>query len=192
MKKQSYPILLVSALCLTLLQGCTAVAVGAAAVGVSSANDPRTIGTQIDDQTIEMKTNAKLGNEEKLTETRVLAVSYNNNVLLIGQAPTQVLKRLAEKTIRDTNGISQIFNQIRIGSKASPGVLAGDSWITSKVKLKFASNDAVPATRIKVVTENSEVFLLGTVTQQQAEAAIEIARNVDGVERVIKALTIKN
>lgn len=191
MVSQSRHSLIIAALCLGLLQGCAAVAVGAAAVGVSSASDPRTIGTQIDDQTIEMKANAKLGNEERLNKARVVAVSYNNNVLLIGQAPTEALKRLAEDTIRDTNGINQIFNQIRIGSKASAGVLAGDSWITSKIKLKFASNDAVPATSIKVVTENAEVFLLGNVTQQQANAAIEIARNVDGVERVIKALTIK-
>ncbi|ASG66552.1 osmotically-inducible protein OsmY [Idiomarina piscisalsi] len=191
MVSQSRHSLIIAALCLGLLQGCAAVAVGAAAVGVSSASDPRTIGTQIDDQTIEMKANAKLGNEERLNKARVVAVSYNNNVLLIGQAPTEALKRLAEETIRDTNGINQIFNQIRIGSKASAGVLAGDSWITSKIKLKFASNDAVPATSIKVVTENAEVFLLGNVTQQQANAAIEIARNVDGVERVIKALTIK-
>jgi osmotically-inducible protein OsmY len=191
MMNQSRHILIVTALCLAFLQGCAAVAVGAAAVGVSSASDPRTIGTQIDDQTIEMKANAKLGNQKRLNEARVIAVSYNNNVLLIGQAPTEALKRLAEDTIRDTNGINNIFNQIRIGSKASPGVLAGDSWITSKIKLKFASNDAVPATSIKVVTENGEVFLLGNVTQQQANAAIDIARNVDGVERVIKALTIK-
>ena len=191
MVSQSRHSLIIAALCLGLLQGCAAVAVGAAAVGVSSASDPRTIGTQIDDQTIEMKTNAKLGNEERLNKARVIAVSYNNNVLLIGQAPTEALKRLAENTIRDTNGLNQIFNQIRIGSKASAGVLAGDSWITSKIKLKFASNEAVPATSIKVVTENAEVFLLGNVTQQQANAAIEVARNVDGVERVIKALTIK-
>lgn len=188
---KSHHLFIVSALCLLVLQGCAAVAVGAAAVGVSSASDPRTIGTQLDDQTIEMKANAKIGNEDRLKDSRVIAVSYNNNVLLIGQAPTEALRRLAEDTIKDTNGINKIFNQIRIGSKASPGVLAGDSWITSKIKIKFASNDAVPATSIKVVTENAEVFLLGNVTQQQANAAIEIARNVDGVERVIKALTIK-
>ena len=65
---------------LLALQGCAAVAVGAAAVGISSATDPRTIGTQVDDQTIEMKTNAKLGNDEQLEDSRVIAVSYDTNV----------------------------------------------------------------------------------------------------------------
>lgn len=176
---------------LLTLQGCAAVAVGAAAVGISSATDPRTIGTQVDDQTIEMKTNAKIGNDEQLDDARVVAISYDTNVLLVGQVSNRQLKQHAEAVIRDTNGINKIFNQLRIGSKASAAVRAGDSWITSKIKLKFANNKKVDATNIKVVTENAEVFLMGHVSQQEADEAVNVARNVDGVERVIKALTIK-
>ncbi|HAS22513.1 MAG TPA: BON domain-containing protein, partial [Idiomarina loihiensis] len=120
-----------------------------------------------------------------------VAVSYVTNVLLVGQVPSEALKRRAQDVIKDTNGINKIFNQLRIGSKASAAVRAGDSWITSKVKLKFANNKSIDATNIKVVTENAEVFLLGHVSQAEADAAVEVARNVDGVERVIKALTIK-
>lgn len=188
LSKTALPIVFIS---LLSLQGCAAVAVGAAAVGVSSTTDPRTIGTQIDDQTIELKANAKLGNDEQLDDSRVVAVSYDTNVLLVGQVPSEALKRRAEDVIKDTNGINKIFNQLRIGSKASAAVRAGDSWITSKVKLKFANNKSIDATNIKVVTENAEVFLLGHVSQAEADAAVEVARNVDGVERVIKALTIK-
>ena len=188
LSKLALPVIFIAVL---TLQGCAAVAVGAAAVGISSATDPRTIGTQVDDQTIEMKTNAKLGNDEQLENSRVIAVSYDTNVLLIGQVPSENLKIRAEDVIKDTNGINKIFNQLRIGSKASATVRAGDSWITSKVKLKFANNKSIDATNIKVVTENAEVFLLGHVSQAEADAAVEVARNVDGVERVIKALTIK-
>jgi len=188
LSKAFLPIIFIS---LLSLQGCAAVAVGAAAVGISSVTDPRTIGTQVDDQTIEMKTNAKLGNDKELEDSRVSAISYGTNVLLVGQVPNEALKRRAEDVIRDTNGINKIFNQLRIGSKASAAVRAGDSWITSKVKLKFANNKSINATNIKVVTENAEVFLLGHVSQAEADAAVEVARNVDGVERVIKALTIK-
>lgn len=188
LSKTALPILFLG---LLSLQGCAAVAVGAAAVGVSSATDPRTIGTQVDDQTIELKANAKLGNEEQLDESRVRAVSYDTNVLLVGQVPSEALKRRAEDIIKDTNGINKIFNQLRIGSKASVSVRASDSWITSKVKLKFANNKSIDATNIKVVTENAEVFLLGHVSAAEADAAVEVARNIDGVERVIKALTIK-
>lgn len=171
------PVIFIS---LLSLQGCAAVAVGAAAVGISSATDPRTIGTQVDDQTIELKANAKLGNDEQLEDARVVAISYDTNVLLVGQVPSEALKRRAEETIKDTNGINKIFNQLRIGSKASAAVRAGDSWITSKIKLKFANNKSIDATNIKVVTENAEVFLLGHVSQIEADTAVEVARNVDG------------
>lgn len=173
------------------LQGCAAVAVGAAAVGISSVTDPRTIGTQVDDQAIELKANAKIGSDELLENSRVVAISYGTNVLLVGQVPNENLKRRAENIIKDTNGINEIYNQLRIGSKASAAVRAGDSWITSKIKLKFANHKSIDATDIKVVTENAEVFLLGQVSPSEAEAAVEVARNVDGVERVIKALTIE-
>ena len=83
------PVIFIS---LLSLQGCAAVAVGAAAVGISSATDPRTIGTQVDDQTIELKANAKLGNDEQLEDARVVAISYDTNVLLVGQVPSEALK----------------------------------------------------------------------------------------------------
>ncbi|MDV6315993.1 division/outer membrane stress-associated lipid-binding lipoprotein [Idiomarina sp. HP20-50] len=188
LSKAALPVIFIT---LLSLQGCAVVAVGAAAVGISSVTDPRTIGTQVDDQTIELKANAKLGSDEQLDDSRVVAISYGTNVLLVGQVPNESLKRRAENLIEDTNGISNIFNQLRIGSKASAAVRAGDSWITSKIKLKFANTKTIDATDIKVVTENAEVFLLGQVSPSEAEAAVEVARNVDGVERVIKALTIE-
>lgn len=188
LSKSALPVIFIS---LLSLQGCAALAVGAAAVGVSSATDPRTIGTQVDDQTIELKANAKLGNDEQLDDARVVAISYDTNVLLVGQVPNEALKRRAEEVIKDTNGINKIFNQLRIGSKASATVRAADSWISSKVKLNFINNKSIDATNIKVVTENAEVFLLGHVTQAEADEAVEVARNIEGVERVIKALTIK-
>ncbi|MCK7459012.1 division/outer membrane stress-associated lipid-binding lipoprotein [Idiomarina aminovorans] len=188
LSKAVFPVIFIG---LLSLQGCAAVAVGAAAVGISSATDPRTIGTQVDDQTIEMKTNAKLGNDEQFKDSRVSAISYDTNVLLVGQVPSEALRRRAEDVIKDTNGINKIFNQLRIGSKASTAVRAGDSWITSKVKLKFANNKSIDASNIKVVTENAEVFLLGHVSQTEADTAVDVTRNVNGVERVIKALTIK-
>ena len=82
--KHAVRLLLVAGLSISVLQGCAVVAVGAAAVGVSSATDPRTLGTQLDDQAIEMKTNAKLGNDKQLENYRIRAISYGKQVLLVG------------------------------------------------------------------------------------------------------------
>ncbi|WP_404401423.1 divisome-associated lipoprotein YraP [Idiomarina seosinensis] len=174
---------------LAMLNGCAVVATGAAAVGIKSIADPRTIGSQIDDQTIEMKANAKLGNDDKLKDFRLRTVSYDQKVLLIGQVPDEQLRQRAKEVIDDTNGVVKIFNQIRLTSQAGLSVQAADSWITSQVKLKLAADDDVRASHIKVVTENGEVFLLGLVGSEQADKAVEIARNVKGVERVIKAFS---
>lgn len=174
---------------LAMLNGCAVVATGAAVVGVKSITDPRTIGSQIDDQTIEMKANAKLGNDDKLKDFRLRTVSYDQKVLLIGQVPEPQLQQRAEQVIEDTNGVVRIFNQVRLTSQAGLSVQAADSWITSQVKLKLAADEDVRASHIKVVTENGEVFLLGLVGEQQADKAVEIARNIKGVERVIKAFS---
>ncbi|RUO45355.1 division/outer membrane stress-associated lipid-binding lipoprotein [Idiomarina aquatica] len=172
---------------LATLNGCAVVATGAAALGVSSVTDPRTIGSQLDDQTIEMKANAKLGNDEQLGEYRLRVVSYDQNVLLIGQVPNEAARQRAERIISDTNGIDNIFNQVRISSQAGLSTQTNDAWITSQVKLKLAANDKVDASDVKVVTENGEVFLLGIVGGDSANIAVDIARNVKGVTRVIKA-----
>ncbi|TDP32700.1 osmotically-inducible protein OsmY [Idiomarina aquatica] len=172
---------------LVMLNSCAVVATGAAAVGISSVTDPRTIGSQLDDQTIEMKANAKLGNDEQLGDYRLRVVSYDQQVLLIGQVPNDGMRQRAEEVIADTNGIERIFNQVRVSSQAGLSVQSNDAWITSQVKLKLAANEQVSASDIKVVTENSEVFLLGIVGRASAEIAVNIARNVKGVSRVVKA-----
>ncbi len=172
---------------LVMLNSCAVVATGAAAVGISSVTDPRTIGSQLDDQTIEMKANAKLGNDEQLGDYRLRVVSYDQQVLLIGQVPNDGMRQRAEEVIADTNGIERIFNQVRVSSQAGLSVQSNDAWITSQVKLKLAANEQVSASDIKVVTENSEVFLLGIVGRESAEIAVNIARNGKGVSRVVKA-----
>ncbi len=191
MTRPNYAIrwVLLAGLSLPLLQGCAAVAVGAAAVGVSSATDPRTLGTQLDDQAIEMKANAKVGNDDQLKDYRIRVVSYGKQVLLVGQVDTEAQRARAEEVISDTNGIDRVFNQIRLASKAGIATQASDTWISSRVRMKLIADDQVDATDVKVVTENGEVFLLGIVDDVEADRAVDIARNIDGVQKVVKAFS---
>jgi len=191
MMRQNYAIrwVLLAGLSVPLLQGCAAVAVGAAAVGVSSATDPRTLGTQLDDQAIEMKANAKVGNDSQLKDYRIRVVSYGKQVLLVGQVDSEAQRARAEDVISDTNGIERVFNQIRLASKAGIATQASDTWISSRVRMKLIADDQVDATDVKVVTENGEVFLLGIVDDAEAERAVDIARNIDGVQKVVKVFS---
>ncbi|WP_301719439.1 division/outer membrane stress-associated lipid-binding lipoprotein [Pseudidiomarina terrestris] len=172
------------------LSGCAAALVGATAIGISSATDSRTVGTQVDDQAIEIKVIAKLKSEERLSDTRIQVVSFNRAVLLLGQVPHSGLAELAAGLARDVEGVQRVHNELRTGPVISFKTISNDSWLTSKIKAKFVTDETVEANKIKVVTENGEVFLMGLVSREMARAAIDIARNTNGVERVIDAFEI--
>lgn len=113
-------------------------------------------------------------------------ISVNGSVLVIGQAPNTYLRDLAIKSINEVKQVVQLHNQIRISSTTSITTRSNDVWLTSKVKAALFGSDNIDATNIKVVTENGEVFLMGLITEAQANEAVEIARNVSGVNRVFK------
>lgn len=170
-----------------LLQGCAAAIVAGTASAVTSANDRRTIGSQIDDNNIEIKASIAFSEVERLEKfAHINAISVNGIVLLVGQVPNQEMKNEAQRTIEGVAGIRKIHNQIRIGSNIGVTTQTHDSWLTSKVKAQLLTAKNISSNNIKVVTENAEVFLMGLVSEQEANQAVNITRNVSGVERVIK------
>ena len=173
-----------------VLQGCAAVAVVAVTTGVSAsmATDRRSIGNQIDDQRIEVEAYNKITKNKPLSDnTNLHIISVNGSVLIIGQAPNTYLSDQAIKIINNINGVVRIHNQIRIGNLISITRQTNDIWLTSKVKTALFSSDKVNGNVIKVITENAEVFLMGLVTKKEADAAINITRNISGVNSVFKA-----
>ena len=170
-----------------LLQGCAAAVVAGTASAVTAANDRRTIGSQIDDNNIEIKASIALSEVERLEEfANISAVSVNGIVLLVGQVSNEEMRNEAQRTIEGVSGIRKIHNQIRIGSNIGITTQTHDSWLTSKVKAQLLTAKDISSNNIKVVTENAEVFLMGLVSDSESTQAVNIARNVSGVERVIK------
>lgn len=175
-------------LILLTLQGCTAVAVVAVTTGASMATDRRSIGNQIDDQSIEVEAYNEITKKESLSDnTNLQVISLNGSVLVVGQAPTEHLRDQAIKIINSINGVVRIHNQIRIGNLTSITTKTNDVWLTSKVKSALFASDEVSGRTIKVITENAEVFLMGLVTQKEANTAVDITRNISGVNSVYKA-----
>lgn len=175
-------------LIISVLQGCAAVAVVAVTTGASMATDRRSIGNQIDDQSIEVEAYNEITKNNSLNKkTNLHIISVNGSVLIIGQAPTTFLRDQAIKIINNINGVVRIHNQIRIGNLTSITTKTNDVWLTSKVKSALFSSDEVNGNAIKVITENAEVFLMGLVTKKEADTAINITRNISGVSRVFKA-----
>ncbi len=173
------------------LQGCiTTAVVTTAAVAGKVVTDPRSTGTQVDDEILEEKVAQNLNNDAQLkTETRINVVVYNGKVLLIGQAPNYTAAETAKNIAAGVDGVKEVVNEIRTGEVIRASQVAIDSWITTTIKSKLLLNGEVKTTEVKVITENGEVFLIGKLSHTQADAATEVARNVRGVSKVVKVIT---
>ena len=171
-----------------LLQGCVAAAVvGTAAVGTKAATDPRTVGTQVDDSTLELRVNSALSKDEQ--QARINVTAYQGKVLLTGQSPVADLSARAKQIAMGVEGTTEVFNEVRQGQPIGLGTASSDTWITTKVRSQLLGTDQVKSSNVKVTTENGEVFLMGLVTEREGRAAADIASRVSGVSRVTTAFT---
>ena len=176
--------LLVVAL-LPFLGGCVVAAVGgAAAGGVLVAEDRRTIGTMTEDQGIELKTSSRL--DDRLRVAHINVTSYNRMTLLSGEVPNATSREEAERIARAVENVRGVYNELQISGNSALAVRSNDSFITSKVKTRFVDAKKFSAVHIKVVTENSTVFLMGLVRRAEAEAATDVARTTGGVQKVVR------
>jgi osmotically-inducible protein OsmY len=169
----------------THLNACVPVVIGGAAAGGAVAADRRTAGIFVEDENIELKAVKHM--ETTLGENaHVNVTSYNRNVLLTGEVPDEAAKASAETLVKSIKNVRAITNEIMVGPKTSIRSRSNDAYLTYKVKTKFVTENQFPANVVKVVTENSVVYLLGIVSKTEADAAAEIARNTDGVDKVVK------
>ncbi len=177
---------LAAALLLTThINACVPVIVGGAAAGGAMAADRRTSGIYVEDENIELKAN-KLVYEALTGESHVNITSFKGNVLITGEVPDEAAKTKAGNVVLGIENVKSITNELTIGPKTSVSSRANDSYLTSKVKAQFVTENRFQANHVKVVTENSVVYLMGYVTQKEADAAAEIASNTSGVARVVK------
>lgn len=173
------------------ITACIPVVVGGAAAGGAMAADRRTSGVYVEDQNIELKANKKIA--DALGEAaHVNITSFKGNVLLTGEVPNDAAKANAESLAKAIESVRNVTNELTVGPKSSISSRANDAYLTSKVKAQFVSENRFQANYVKVVSENSAVYLLGSVSQQEADAAVEIARNTSGVAKVVKVFEYTN
>jgi len=172
-----------------LLTGCVAAAGGAVATTAVIANDRRTTGTFIEDQAIELKAARALSEDPDIKENAHINItSYNTVVLMTGEAPTEPLRKKAVELVRHIPKISKVYNEVAIAAPSSLMSRSSDSVITTKVKTKLFTEKDLDATKVKVVTERGIVYLLGLLTEEEERIATEAAREVGGVQKVIKLI----
>ncbi|MHB1085720.1 MAG: BON domain-containing protein [Thiobacillus sp.] len=170
---------------LSQLHGCAAVVVGGAATGTAVALDRRTAGVYIGDQEIELRAMSRLSEAFPQKTDRISATSYNRQVLLTGQVPDETIRSHASDVVKAIPDVRTVFNELTVSGMTSLTSEANDVAITSKVKARMLRDERVPGTKIKVVTEAGVVYLMGLVTQAEANLAIDIARTTSGVTKVV-------
>ena len=168
------------------LQGCVEMAVvggaGAAALGYE---DRRTAGTMVEDEGIELRAGNRIG-ERFGDKVHVNITSYNRSVLLTGEVPDEKTKAEIEKIAHSVSNVRAVTSDLMVAGLSSFSARANDSAITGKVKARFLDAGKFSAVHVKVVTEAGVVYLLGWVTDTEANDAVEIARTTGGVRKVVK------
>jgi len=174
-------------LLLLMHTGCSHI-IGAASDGpVTSDRGERTWGAAIDDEQIETLALVNIDKADpKLADSHISVTSYNAIVLLTGQVPSDSLRTQAGQIVGNINRVRQVYNELQIQGESSLLSRSNDSWLTSKVKSKLLVNGDIESGRIKIVTENGTVFMMGLLTRTEADRAVDVVRNTGGVLKVVK------
>ena len=171
-----------------LLSGCEVALIGAAAGGTITAfEDRRTSGTQIDDEAIELRVGNRVS-ERFGEKVHVNANSYNRFVLITGEAADEAMRGEIEKIALGVPNVRGVANEVQLAAPTSMSSRANDSFITSKVKARLLDARGVSPVHVKVATEAGVVYLMGIVTEEEGEQAIQVARTTGGVRKVVKIL----
>lgn len=180
-------VLILSAL--PLLSGCGPVLVAGAAAGASVVHERRGPQTVLQDDYIELRAMHLYHQTPEIHQrSRISVTSYNYTVLLTGQAQTAEVSERFAAMVADVPRVRRVINEVTIGPHISMGRESSDVLLTSRVKLAMTGIDieGFDPTRVKVVTEDGVVYLMGLVTPAEAHAAVEKARYVPGVEKVVR------
>jgi osmotically-inducible protein OsmY len=172
-----------------LAAGCAPLLIGGAVIGGGLvATDRRTAGIQLEDESIELRAGSRV--RELATLGQVNVTSYNRMVLLTGEVPGAAEKAQVEATVAKVENVRAVINELVVAPNSSFSSRTADTSLSSKVKLTLVDAKDVQANAFKVVVDRRVVFLMGRVTEREANRGAELASQVSGVERVIKVFEI--
>lgn len=180
------------AIALTLsaaLTGCTTVLEATHDGPIQQDPGERSFGTYMDDQKIETITTVNINKAHPDLKAANISVNvFNGVVLLTGQVPDNDLRLLAGRTAQRVKNVRQVYNEIQVRGNVSFLASSSDTWLTTKVRSTLLANKEIDSGRIKIITENGVVYLMGLLTRAEAEHAADVTRSIGGVQKVVKAV----
>jgi osmotically-inducible protein OsmY len=184
--RTGWGVLAAAGLAALALQGCELAVIGAAGTAAYSiSEDRRTSGTQIDDETIAPRAQSRI-NGRFPKYVHATATAFNRAVLLTGEAPDEGTREEIAKIVLGVPGVRGVANEMRVAPPTSRSSRIHDEYITVKVKGRIIGSSKLSQMHAKTVVEDGVVYLMGLVTEEEAQEAVEIARTTDGVRKVVK------
>jgi osmotically-inducible protein OsmY len=179
--------LLALTLCLGI-SGCSSVLTATRDTPIQDDRGTRTFGSKIDDSLIETKVavNVAKASPDLDDGSHIVVTSFNGIVLLAGQTPRADLKALAEQAAASVQRVKKVNNELQVLPPSSILARNNDAWLTTKIKTQMLTDNTIPSSRIKVVTENGIVYMLGLLTQDEATRAANLVQGVSGVQKIVK------
>jgi osmotically-inducible protein OsmY len=189
--KFSSPVLAIAliATAAATLSACVPLVVGGAAMSAMVAIDRRTSGAQLEDEGIELRGASRL-RDTFGDRAHINITSYNRQVLLTGEVPNDAARQQAEQVISRVENVKTIVNELVAAGNTTLVQRSSDVLITGKIKASLVDAKDLYAGAFKVVTERGTVYLMGRVTPQEADRATSIARQIDGVQRVVRIFEV--
>lgn len=174
----------------SVLSACAPLVVGTAVgSGVLVATDRRTSGIQLEDQGIELRAATRL-REQFGDRARVIVTSYNRRVLLTGEVPSEADRATANRIVAGVENVREIIDELGVMSSPSLTARSADGLVTARVKAAMLDSRDLQANVFKVVTERGTTYLMGRVTQREADRATDVTRSISGVQRVVRVFEI--
>jgi osmotically-inducible protein OsmY len=167
--------------------GCGSMLSATDAEPIKDDSGERTYGARMDDESIETKATVNINAADTgFRAAHLNVVSYNSYVLIVGQVPSQELKDKASAVVREIRRVRRIYNELEVTGNVSVLTRSSDTWITSKVKSALLASSETEGNRVKVVTENGVVYLLGLASQAEAVRIVDSASGTQGVRKVVR------
>lgn len=162
--------------------------------GLEEDRGRRSMGAMVDDSSIETAIRVNLNAaDEQLKRSHINVVSFNGTVLMVGQVPSQDLKNLATRVARTSSSrVKEVYNELEVAGATTFLSRSNDAWLSAKIKTLMLADSDVSGLRTKVVTENGVVYLMGLLTQDEANKTVELVSNTKGVTKVVRAFEYIN
>ncbi len=180
--------LLISALLVAFLgTGCTQILTATTEEPIEEDPGTRSLGSYIDDEIIETKIGVNLRKANPaFSDARVDATAHNGIVLLTGQVPSEAMRQQAYDIANKLKKVRKVHNELTVSANIALMARGSDSWLSTKVKSRLSLDERLDASRIKVITENGVVYLMGLVSKAESDVAAAIAAETGGVQKVVR------